>query len=448
MIPIKKGKAFIMVEIASFKGITYNKEKIADLDDVMSPPYDIISEKMQEELYEKHAHNFVQLILGKQFKDDNEQNNRYTRAKKLFETWQEKQILHESEKKAIFPYSIQYTVNNKKVVMSGFFVLLKLDPEYNMVKAHEKTLSKPKADRLNLMRACRANLEPIQLLYIDEKDTISKKIGGSNSKTLFCVKGYDGFTHTLSKIDDSSTITDIVNQLKDEVLFIADGHHRYQTACNFAEEMKQKQKNNTSNAPYNYRMVILVNMYDKGLSILPTHRLLRLSNNKIEPILKKLEPYFTIEEKKIHTSLKDYNQTGKIILNDIKSTSNYKFALYCKNKYYVLTLKDNTVMNDFASDKSETWKELDVSVLHKIIIEHCLGITEQTLEDHVKYTRSDAEAIQVVDKELFDMSILMNPTKIEQLRKIAEAGEHMPQKSTYFLPKMLSGLVMYKMDMS
>lgn len=436
-----------MVEIAAFKGITYNKEKIQNIDDVMSPPYDIISEKMQQELYEKHANNFVQLILGKQFPDDNEHNNRYTRAKKLFDTWQKQSILQESQKNSIYPYTIQYSLNNKNVMMKGFFVLLKLDPDYKMVKAHEKTLSKPKADRLNLMRACKAHLEPIQLLYIDKEDLITKKIEQTPSKTLFSVQGYDGFTHTLSQIDNSSTISEIISQLHDEVLFIADGHHRYQTACNFAEEMKQKHNDKSADAPYNYQMVILVNIFDKGLSILPTHRLLKLPNMPIETILKKLEEYFTIEEKTMNPSLKDYDQKGKTLIQDITTQTEYKFALYCKNKYYIVTLKDKTVMNTFASDKSDTWKKLDVSVLHKIIIEHCLGINEQNLEDHVKYTRSDAEAIQLVDENIFDMSILMNATKIEQLQKIAEAGEHMPQKSTYFLPKMLSGLVMYKMHM-
>jgi uncharacterized protein (DUF1015 family) len=157
-----------MVEIFPFKGITYNKEKIEKLDAVMSPPYDIISEEMQNELYETHPNNFVKLILGKQFQDDNEKINRYTRAKELFDQWQKQSILVKSDKKAIYPYKIEYSIKNQKRTMSGFFVLLKLDPDYKMVKAHEKTLAKPKADRLNLMRACDANLEPIELLYMDK----------------------------------------------------------------------------------------------------------------------------------------------------------------------------------------------------------------------------------------------------------------------------------------
>jgi uncharacterized protein (DUF1015 family) len=432
-----------MVEISPFRGITYNKNKIQQLDNVMSPPYDIISEKMQIELYQKHPYNFVQLILGKQYPKDSEKNNRYTRAKKLFKEWQKQSILLESNNSAIFPYKIEYSFNNKIKIMNGFFVLLKLDPEYKLVKAHERTLSKPKADRLNLLRACEANLEPIQLLYIDEDDNIQTKINKTLNSPLFEIKGYDGFIHKLWKLDDSEIINDIINILKDEILFIADGHHRYQTAINYADEFRKKTGNHNVNAPFNYRMVILVNMFDKGLSILPTHRLVKISWIDIKHLIAELSEYFFIEKKAVKSN--DYDKIGKNIIKDIETTSEHKFALFCKNQYYILTLKDEKIMDKLAPDRSSTWRTLDVSILHKVILEKLLGINENNLEDHVKYTRVDSEAIKFVDDGKFDLSFLMNATKIEELKAIADAGEHMPQKSTYFLPKMLSGLVMYKM---
>jgi uncharacterized protein (DUF1015 family) len=189
-----------MVEIIPFRGLIFNKEIIGKLDDVMSPPYDIISDEMQTQLYQKNPYNFVRLILGKSNKDDSEHNNRYTRAKKDFDNWQKENILIKLDNPAIYPYKISYNVNNKTKTMSGFFVLLKLDPEYKKVKAHERTLSKPKADRLNLMRECKSNLEPIQLLYIDEKDIIRKKIDSSLKNPIIDVKGYDGFNHRLWKL--------------------------------------------------------------------------------------------------------------------------------------------------------------------------------------------------------------------------------------------------------
>lgn len=433
-----------MVDVTPLNGITYNKEKIDHLDDVMSPPYDIISSEMQETLYQKHPYNFVRLILGKKTEQDTEKNNRYTRAQKQFNKWLQESILIGSDEPSIFPYKIDYKINGSSRTMSGFFILLKLDPSYEKVKAHEKTLSKPKADRLNLMRACQANLEPIQLLYIDEQNEIQKKIEENiQDKPYISVKGYDTFIHSIWKLTDDETINYIKKKLKDEILFIADGHHRYQTAVNFAEEMKSKHDSN--NSAYNYRMVILANMFDEGLAILPTHRLMHLPHLDRTKFIEQVKKYFMVKKYQIDDN-KNYTELSENIKNQIKTDSNHKFALYFKDSYFVLTLKDEKTMNQLATNRSETWRTLDVSILHKIIIENILNITQDSLEDHVKYTREDTEALQFVDEGRFDFSILMNATKIDELKTIAEAGEHMPQKSTYFLPKMLSGLVMYKMN--
>ena len=439
------GGTLCMVEIALFKGMIYNKEKIKKLDDVMAPPYDIISEQMQNKLYNKNDYNFVRLILGKILPDDTEQNNRYTRAKQLFDLWQHQGILIPSAVPALYPYKIEYVVNKVKKQMNGFFVLLKLDPEYKTVKAHEKTLAKPKADRLNLMRSCSANLEPIQLMYMDQTDSIRKTMDAVLDKPLIKVKGYDGFIHQLWRLDNQKTVQNILDQLEKKILFIADGHHRYQTSINYALERQQQTGNTDPKAPFNYIMVVLCNMFDPGLSILPTHRLITMPHVDIEDTVKKLERYFTVEKKRIDASKKEYQKTGKQIMNDIAAVSEHRFALYTKGVYYLLTLKDEHVMDARASDHSKTWRMLDVSILHKLILEEFFGIDEKNLEDHVKYTRVDAEAIQYVDEGKYDCSFLINATKIDQLKAIADAGEHMPQKSTYFLPKMLSGLVMYKM---
>jgi uncharacterized protein (DUF1015 family) len=278
---------------------------------------------------------------------------------------------------------------------------------------------------------------------MDNDDSIRKLIDKSLSTPLIDVKGYDSFQHKLWRLEDETVIDKITEQLKDEILFIADGHHRYQTAINFAQEQQQKTGNVDENAPFNYRMVILANIFDEGLAILPTHRLITMSNLDLSDLLKKLEEYFTVEEKTI--TIDDYTKAGQQIMKDIKTTMDHKFALYCENKYYLLTLNDEAVMDTFASDRSKTWRTLDVSILHKVILERLMGINEHNLEDHVKYIRENGEALQHVDEGTFDCSFLMNATKIDELKAIADAGEHMPQKSTYFLPKMLSGLVLYKM---
>ncbi|MBS3748895.1 MAG: DUF1015 domain-containing protein [Candidatus Thermoplasmatota archaeon] len=436
-----------MVKVSAFKGITYNNEKIKDLDLVMSPPYDIISPKHQDQLYENSPYNFVRLILGKQYSDDTDKINRYTRAKKDFEQWQKDHILIPTDHEAIYPYKITYTLDDEQKTMNGFFILLHLDKDYKKVKAHERTLSKPKADRLNLMRACYANLEPIQLLYIDEQDEINhaikQKISGD---PLINVTGYDGFDHAIWKLTDEHIINKIKSFLDDDILFIADGHHRYQTAINYANEMEEKTGNRDSDAPFQYRMVIVANMFDEGLSILPTHRLLHLPKQITkDKLITNLKEYFNVniiprEETDTPSILADH------IKKQIETKSQHKFAFLFKDNYIVITLKDESVMENIAKDRSEIWRKLDVSILHKIVIEKIMGITQDTLEDYVKYTRDDEEAITVIDDGEYDCSILMNATKIQELKAIADAGEHMPQKSTYFLPKMLSGLVMYDMN--
>jgi uncharacterized protein (DUF1015 family) len=432
-----------MVEVFPFNGITYNKEKIKKLDDVMAPPYDIISEEQQEELYNNHPKNYVRLILNKIQQTDDDKNNRYTRAKKLYDEWLDDSTLIKSDKPAVFAYKIDYKLEGCKKTMNGFFVLLKIDPDYKFVKAHEKTLSKPKADRLNLTRACQSNLEPIQLLYIDENDKIRKAIDKKIKTPIIDVKGYDGFKHKLWRLEDSETILLIQKELKNEILFIADGHHRYQTAINYANEMKEKTGDKSASAPFNFIMVVLANMFDEGLSILPTHRFVKKSDVNIQNCLEVLKKYFIIEEKTVDK--KDAQSISKRIMKDIKTKDKHKFALYTKDKYYILTLKDEKVMDEFASDRSKTWRTLDVSILHKIVLENVMGINQDNLEDHVKYTRVDEEAVNFVNQGKYDFSVLMNATKINELKAIADAGEHMPQKSTYFLPKMLSGLVAYKM---
>jgi len=433
-----------MVEVKPFKGITYNEEKIDNYDDVMSPPYDIISDEMQDELYARHPKNLVRLTLNKVRSDDDEKENRYIRAKKLFDRWLEDKIIFKSDEEAIYPYKINYEFEGEQKTMNGFFVLLKLDKDYQKVKAHERTLSGPKKDRLNLMRACKANLEPIQLLYIDEQNKLQKKTDQLINKPMIDVTGYDSFNHKLWKITDKNVIDMIQDALKDEILFIADGHHRYQTAINFSDEMKEKTGNLDDDAPFNYRMVILVNMFDQGLSILPTHRLIKMKNIDINRLLEKLDKYFEIKKVDCDGSAESI---VKKIIDDIKTQNEHKFAMYLKNKYYIFTLKDKELMDEFAPDRSKTWRTLDVSILHKIVLDHGMGITQDNLEDHLSYTREDLEAVKFVDNNKFDLSIIMNATKIEELKAIADAGEHMPQKSTYFLPKMLSGLVMYKMDL-
>jgi uncharacterized protein (DUF1015 family) len=439
-----------MNRIRSFKGIQFNPRKIDQLDKITSPPYDIITPEMQSRLYRKSKYNLVRLTLGKERKGDNERANKYLRAAKLFKQWRRKGILIRSKIPAIYPYQIKYEVNSQPKEVNGFFALIKLDPSYSWIKAHESTLLKPKLDRLNLMRAVKANLEPIEVLYLDEPMKVDKAIKDAigDSSPRISVRGWEGFKHSLWNLADDAIIKEIIEQFEDKVLFIADGHHRYQTSIDFMQETLKKNPRLTEDSPIRYRMAVLVNMHHPGLTILPTHRLIH-SIREFEPkkLLTNVRPYFQIEERSTDKSL-DSKAKGEELMKAISEEGNKSkiFAFYPLSAkrngvYYLLKLKDISLMDKVEAKHSPVWRRLDVAILHSLLLAKGLGISKEKVEEHVLYTKSSEEAISLVDEGKGQAAFLLNPTKIEELKEVVLANELMPQKSTYFLPKLLSGLV-------
>ena len=440
-----------MTRIRPFKGIQFNARKVDSLDRVMSPPYDIIAPEMQSQLYKKSDYNLVRVILGKEEKGDNKRINKYTRAATLFEQWRRKGILNQSKKSAVYPYQIKYESDGEQRELNGFFALLKLDPSYSWIKAHESTLSKPKLDRLNLTRTVNANLEPIEVLYPDEKNKVDGIIKDSigDSSPNISVNGWDGFRHFLWNLEDEAVLEEITKQFEDKILFIADGHHRYQTAIDFMQETLSKNPRLPEDSPLRYRMAVLVNMQHPGLTILPTHRLIH-SVQGFEPkrLLTNVKPYFEIEKLRIGKN-PDSKTKGEELMRTIGEEKGRSkiFAFYPQTARkdglcYLLTLKDISVMNEIEQGHSKVWRRLDAAVLHSLLLAQCLGINKGRVEEHVAYTKSSEEAISLVDEGKYQAAFLLNPTGIEELRDVVLANELMPQKSTYFLPKLLSGLVM------
>ena len=429
-----------MVDIAPFKGITYNKKKV-DVNKVVAPPYDVISKEEQEQLYRKSEYNIVRLILGKEYLDDTGENNRYTRAADFFHRWTDVKILVRSDKPSMYVYEEDYTINGKNKKMRGFIALLKLEGyETGKVKRHEKTLSKPKEDRLKLMKTCNANFDQIFLLYSDPEKKIDEILDrNAKRKPDYEVK-YNDVVHRLWTITRKDDIDEIVKTMKPKPLFIADGHHRYETALNYRNYMREKHPDFSGDELFNYMMVQFNNM-DERLNILPTHRLIHsIPNLNIDRVFEKLKEFFDVEKitlpekksEKIVDMLKKIGQEGKKV-----------FALYHDKKCYILTLKDINLMNKFGAG-SGVLRKLDVSILHTLIIEKILGITD--VEKHVKYTRDENEAVKLVDEGKYQLSLFLNATTLDELKAVSEANENMPQKSTYFYPKQLTGLVMNVID--
>ncbi|MBI4650326.1 DUF1015 domain-containing protein [Candidatus Desantisbacteria bacterium] len=439
-----------MAKIRPFTGIRYNLNLITDISLVTSPPYDVISHHDQKMYYEKHENNIIRLILGLEYPGDNETGNKYTRAKNYFKDWQKKDILISDDTPSIYLYSQEFTLKGHKEaqILHGFICLVKLeDFSSGIICPHEQTLSAPKKDRFELMRNCEANFSQIYGLYSDKKFQIEKFLNPIfKTPPLIKTPDKDGVKNELWKVSDIDVINQITTLMKDKVIVIGDGHHRYETALNYKNERKNNNPSHTGQEPYNYVMFMLVNAEDPGLTILPTHRLLHnLSDLNMKSLMNQISEYFEI------TKL-DYDIESEITISrkmvEIGKTK-HAFCLYAgKDDYYLLVLKDEKAIERYTDkSKSDVWQKLDVAILHNFIIEQFLDIGHHHLKDgkHIVYNHNFNDCIERVNKGEFQLALFLNPTHPDEVMEISGQGELMPQKSTYFYPKLLTGLVINKL---
>lgn len=405
-----------MAEIIPFKGVLYNMSKVSG-EDVIAPPYDIIVPEYKEKLYSKSPYNIVRIDFGKELEGDNELQNKHTRAADHLNSWLKDGILHGSKAPAFYAYEVDYRIKGSRKRLRGFFSLLHLEELGSGVYPHECTHSKPKADRLNLLRTCRANISPIFSLY----NSPEKKASEIMNKVMLRkpdmeAKDSDGAIHRLWIVEAKEDIETIQNDLKGKPVFIADGHHRYETALEFKKEMN-------SRGGWDYVLMFLANMSDEGLTILPAHRLVK---NLPENPLDVLSEHFTVE---ILSAQDDI--TGAL--------SGYEHAIgFCyrnSDKLYLLRHKGSGLENI-----NPALKELDVTILHELIFKKLLNISEVT------YEMDTAETREMVRKGIYDGAFFLNPTGVKDVEGVALSGERMPPKSTYFYPKLLTGMVMYKFN--
>lgn len=429
-----------MVWISSFRGLLYNQEKIENFSQVVAPPYDIISPESQEGYYQKNPYNVIRLILNKQFPTDTDLNNRYTRSAETFKEWLSNKVLIESCEPALYLLEETYMYQNNLITRKGFIAIMRLEDfrlqEHKQVLPHERTHSKAKIDRLNLMRNCKANFCQIFGLYSDPTYSIIKALEQeARDKPLIDILDEDGIRHSLWAITEPSVIETVIEIMKDKSVIIADGHHRYETALNFSKEMAKKNPAHTGQEPYNWVMFYLANTEDKGTIILPTHRLVKNISLNVK-LMEKIEDFFTIEK------IQDLKTMLALMKKD---TDKHIFGMYCgNNDYYLLRLRDIRAMDTLLSEnKSSAWKTLDVSILQIILINYILQI--KNIETDLSYTKDETDAIKLVEAGQYQLAFFLNPTRINQLQEVTTAGELMPQKSTYFYPKLLSGLVINRL---
>ncbi len=437
-----------MAKIVPFRALRYDLTRVGEAQSVMAPPYDVISPALQEDLYRRSPFNVVRLILGKTGPDDTESNNRYTRAAADFRFWQQEGILTRDLQPSIYLYDQEYPLEEgRKVVRSGFMALTRIeDFSSGVVKPHEKTLSGPKTDRLQLTKACGANFSPIFSLYSDPScalESLSRKV--REKRPDIEVADDDGVIHRLWQVADADLIRKAQDLLDSKPLFIADGHHRYETAINYRNLMREKHPKYTGKELFNYVLMYFANMEDQGMLIFPTHRLVfNLPDLQLDPFLRSLEGSFAVESRQIDAADAAQRQEVRRLLRE-KGKERRTLALYAGGGVvHFLSLRDEKAMDRFFDPKSpKALRTLDVSILHKLILEELLHISTEAQEKqtNLKYVKSFDEAFEAVDRGECQLAFLMNSTRMSEVRDVANAGEKMPQKSTYFYPKLLSGLV-------
>jgi uncharacterized protein (DUF1015 family) len=432
-----------MATIIPLKGLRYNQEKISNLASVLTPPYDVIDDSAQARYYAENPANIIRLELGLTFPEDTSTNNRYTRAAQYLEKWIEDETLVHEENAALYLYQQEFLFRGEKVIRSGFICGLKVeDYENGNVLPHEETLSKPKADRLQLMRATASNFSSIFGLYSDEEKYIDNTLLEELSGKLpdINIVDEDDEIHRIWVIDKADTVNKVVKAMLKKKIYIADGHHRYETALEYYKEMKEQ-----GYSGYDYVLTTLVNLYDKGLVVLPTHRVVgNMPDFKLDSFLDKLNIIFEIE-------CFGNKDDSKAFLHDLETRgkNQHAFGMYVSGKLYLLVLKDFEQANKLLPEnKSDAWEKLDVALLDNIILDQMLGINEQKRrsQDNLAYTRSEEWLIEQVDNRNFQVGFILNPTRVEEIVEVAEAGDKMPQKSTYFYPKLITGLIINKLN--
>lgn len=411
-----------MAEVVPFKGVLYNVPHISSIrgEDLLAPPYDIITAEYKEELYQKSPYNVVRVDFGKEQQGDGPTNNRYTRARSFLDEWMSEGVMIRSGHPCFYSYEISYTIRNEEKTLRGFLGLVRLEElGKGNIHPHEYTHSKPKKDRLSLMKICGANISPIFSLYRSGEGRTSAALARLNKAAPYIeAKDPDGAVHRLWEVKDMETITTIQQELSDKAVFIADGHHRYETALEYQREMRKKEGRTGEPKPYDYVLMFLSNMADEGLTILPTHRLVQ---NMPADALELLSNDFGIDE------MKDGFDIARAI-----SGKRDTYGLYTGGDiWYRLTYKGEGIHG-----VPPALKDLDVTILHDLIFKQLLDI------DRVYYEMDVEKCLQAVRDGAFEAVFFLRPTMVEDVEKVALASLRMPPKSTYFYPKLMTGMVL------
>jgi len=446
-----------MADIRPFRAFRYNTNRVA-LRDVLTQPYDKITPSMQERYYAASPFNLISIEKGKVLPGDSPQDNVYTRAAKKFEGWVAQGILVQDAAPSIYVYSQDFVPpgSHARRVRSGFIALGRVeDYDEKVVFRHERTLSAPKADRIDLLRHTSAQTGQLFMLYDDAALKIDCLLEEARKRQpAIELEDEFGVTHRLWPFSDTVVINRIQKEMAGKNLIIADGHHRYETALEYRNERRRHSGESDSLAAHEFAMMTFINTHSKGLAILPTHRLVKnLAGFEFEKLRRSVSPYFDWYSYPFQDAgerAASYPEFRK----DLETANHGRRAIgiYARGSsppngaYYLFLLRRDVDLERLLPDVSGAQRGLDVVLLHRLILEKGLGITHEavTAEKNVSYEREMEAALGAVDKGEAQLACLLNPVRVQQVADIALAGDVLPQKSTDFYPKLLSGIAIYR----
>jgi uncharacterized protein (DUF1015 family) len=438
-----------MPEIQAFRGIRYDLGHVGSLGNVVAPPYDVISPQFRDELYKKHPANVVRLILNRPEPGDDELSNPYTRAARFLRDWQRQGVLFTEPVASLYVYHQQFEFGGQTYVRRGFMGRVRLERfGQGNIFPHEETMSGPKEDRLKLTRACRANLSQIFGLYPDDEGRAQQILEDAIAgQTPIEAVDHLGVVHHLWPVSDPKVIGEVAAAMSGKPIFIADGHHRYETACNYRDELAQHGPLPATH-PANYVLMMCVAMSDPGMVVFPTHRLFRgLPPMTQQELCQALQPCFATQAaghgpETAHAVWKTMEAEGQQGTLGLYAAGDQSWTLVR------IAAEGQRQMERLAKAHGPAWRCLGVAILHVLVVDHLLGASKLPAPGLPKptYVHLVDEVVDELQHDGYALAALVMPPTLELIRTISLQGERMPAKSTYFYPKLLSGLVINPLD--
>jgi uncharacterized protein (DUF1015 family) len=429
----------------------FDPDKVGDLSKVVTPPYDVIRPDEREAFAALHPHNMVHLILPEALPGDSPLENRYTRAAALFRQWQGQGVFRRDGRSAYYYWETRFEHDGRTYTRRGLAALVRLEPfSRGIILPHEQTFSKIKEDRLELFKSCQAYFSPIYSLFPDPENQILAELAkGAPAEPLLSFTDVEGREQRVYPVTDPQTQAAVYKALKPRQLFIADGHHRYETAIAFQKWMKERYPLTSPRAPFNYMLMYLANLYDPELVILMAHRLLRgprLKHVDEGRVLTRLDWYFDITPLTPPAG-QDAAAYARFIQDELAQTPEEDTVFIMVGfglKAWRLRLKEGVRQKVLAREMHPALANLDVAVLNYLVFDKGLGLDAKAMDDQetCKYSSKVEEVIKLLAAKEVNLAFILNPTKIEQVRQVAESGLIMPRKSTYFYPKVMTGLLL------